>query len=94
MGRGVRNQKQWGSVSGPWEEDAAPMQNRQVAGRMWNSVVDMSFELLADTKACPRERGQAWRWGFLSHLDLMRAPKGNGANQLLFGLILAEESGE
>ena len=88
MSRGVRNQKEWDSRSGLWKKDTSTKQNRQVGGKMWNSVVNMLLVLLA------RERGQVWRRGSWSHLDLNESSNGCVAKQLLFGLILAEESRE
>ena len=47
MGRGVRNQKEWDSGSGLWKKDISTKQNRQVRGKMQNSVVNMLLVLPA-----------------------------------------------
>lgn len=43
----MSNQKHWACDLELWEEGASTKENRQVGRKMWNSVVDTIFELLA-----------------------------------------------
>lgn len=93
-GSGVSNQKHWACDLELWEEGASTKENRQVGRKMWNSVVDTIFELLARHPNLSSEReGRHERGDFEAPRPEWKQ-RGLQQTQLLFGLILAEESRE